>query len=1548
MKKIISFLLAFAMLATMTAGLNLTAYAAEVEGIELNLAGSPFEVYEGWHGYTETGLNGDYYVYDFGPRDLCIEGSTFEIFYDDNTSKIYECVRQYRGDNEDDYYLTYKCGDEELELWDLFLETDQSAENIWQLGESHTVSVFYQGASDEIGITIVENPVESVTVDYDRPITLAEHCEGEWDEEENPEDNWFFYYANYHYLNDAGVTIQVEYKNGDSEKYSYFGNDWLPKNENGDEIDEAFFDFSFNQMRTENHFNAGDEGRSATVTFYGKGIFDLPVNIVSGDIDSGEIAEGWHRKILFIGNENHNITFTPEQDGLYIFEESLADRLVWESHRFTGSMTDEFGNNIQSISNEWLAFVLEGGVTYTLQARKIEESGPMFEFLHVRNVNSSISINFTPNWNDNIFYDGNLTTDDSLFIEGNQIEVAFSDGDVQTFICNDDRRYVCYGENNEFGDDGIEIGEYANQKGIEFDCNVRSSIDTGIWEKGGNSNYIDVYVGTAYQRVYVDDYIQDSPYSEISMTGGPIQVYYGTAQTRNGMNSRGEWVEYQCYDVNRWDLEEDGNTLTVTDLDGNEKTYTFCWSDTDRTRKFRCGDETIDTEELIVMDGQWAENEWQLGETYEISVYFRGQHCSFYAQVVDTPVDYIEITANRDIEIFENCNGHWEYDNNTDSDYFRYDESFRYFRAINPAVTVHYNDGTVKVYDYQSQFWLPCDENDEPLNDRYLEFYFDQDDNHFTPGGQNKAIIKYYGVPYELDVNVVQQHDVDEGEITTEARVPLIFLNCEEHYLTFTPERSGVYEFRNSLADMVIHSEDFSFTVTNSSGDEIDRISSDRDGLFFNLYADEEYTVTVKRNFEGMAFEYLDVELRTSVKKVEYSHAGGTIYVSEGDIGNGREIYDDGSTLTVTFSDGTVETFTADRGEFRNDDGKQPQDIGYELDVYINCELRINANVNFWVRGQAAYYTLTVGNAGRKVNVTVNSSEVEGIEYHAANPTRMIKGVDFEYEEENEFLRINKDPFFSGDTVDVTYSDERGTVTYQYDNDNAFYVETEDGRDYIYLNYAFDNSHDYDIGDDMEFEIAFQTGRYALTAEVAENDVDRIEFTTDYPYYVYKNYRGWWEHRDFYDEQNDVQVNEDFFHYDNPDIFIRGNVLTVYYTDGSSAEFVYNGRWFMDEDGNTLDFRYIRTEDDQWNTHWDTGENNEFYVSYKNAQAPVSIEVIDLGEWELNAWVRDSRGNVYGDGDTLRLEKGQRVFLYFESHPENRDHGIGDIIGFSDGYDGGTLSNRGFDVETGNDHNFGYNFGDTYGMMLGSNNLRVGTTGQLYYFLYEFEGDNYDDFDFVNTPHAADFTLNVEIVDHQFEPANVVPATCTEKGYTEYTCALCGITFRSDFTDYAPHSFDETVIPAGPNSRGYTHYSCQNCDYECTGNYTDYASDASVLLATIQRSHYYSNSALDAQSIQQIIDGADSYAQLAQTNAPQDEYDYAIGDIITNINSVDPMAAYSPTAIDNDTVTLANTDGDEVEVSFIDNINIYSAPLDVDRNGIVNIRDYSYIIKSYS
>ena len=1182
---------------------------------------------------------------------------------------------------------------------------------------------------------------------------------------------------------------------------------------------------------------------------------------------------------------------------------------MWEQNRFLGTIYDDNGNVVNSTTNERLCYQLEGGKTYTLQVSKINDNGMFFEFLDVKKINTPVSIDFTPCFDNYTFYEGNLATDDILFSFGSELEVEFSDGDVQTFRCNGRGNYILWDENHDY--DNIELRDYANQKGAYFDCNPHSNVDADFWQRGSDDNYIEIYSGAAYQRFYVDDYIQPSPYKAISVNGSPIQVYDGTSHNENGRDSNGEWRNYQRFVISKWDLEQVGNSVTVTYLDDTTKTYT-CVCNDDLYQFVAPDGDSFMADEFIVRDNQGPDNEWELGGEYDVDVWFRGQHSTYTAEVVPSLVDYIEVATDGDIVIFENCNGHWEFDNRNNEDYFRYDEHYDYLRSVNAVITVHYGDGSTEVYDYANQEWMPITADGKWINQRYFEFYFDQDgDHHFNTYEQNDVHVKYMGKDYVLNANVVEKSDIDHGEMDTEHKVIMQFLSDEEHIATFTPESNGVYEFRNSLADRVRDGE-FDFTVTNSSGDEVNRIQTDRDGLFYNLYADEEYTITARNRNDGTRLEYLDVEQRVSVKKIEYSHDGGTIQVTEGDIGNGREIYDDGSTITVTFSEGTVETFTAERGEFRCDDGRQLHEFANDLDVYCDCSPRATASANFWQRGVSAYYTLTVGNVSKRVSVTVSSSEVESIVYNSRKPAEMVKNVDFGFDENDNSVRIHMDPFFEGDTVAVTYSDERGTVTYRYDGDDRFVRDTDDGREEIHLGYSFDDTHDYNIGDTMTFTIAYQTGRCSLNATVVENNVDYIEFTPAYPYSVFKECNGWWEHRDAYDEENHCEIHEDYYKYHNPSPLRRGNALTVYYTGGTSVEFVYNGRWFMDENGNKLDDRYIRTEDDQWNYHWTPNGNNEFYVLYMNVPTAVPVTVIDRGEWQLYARAIDSRGNIYNDGDTLYIERGQRVFVYFDSDPRNREHGIADIIGFSDGYDEGTLTQRGFDVQDGNDFNFGYNFGDVYGLQIGTNNLRIGTRGVLNYYLYEFEGDNYDNFDFVNTPHAADYTLNVEIVDHHFEVSEVVPATCTAKGYTEYTCTLCGITYRSDFTEYAAHSFTAIDTPATENSRGYTTYTC-NCGYEYIGNITGYASDDSVLQATISRTNYYSSADYSAASFENLTATLQTYQSVCAVECPQIEIDNAAQEILTAISELQPYLNLNVNN-ENGTILVNNSEAQETAV----------------------------------
>ena len=1511
MKRVISIILSIAMVLTMSAGLNLTVFAADVSGISFYNAdgNNAISVYEGFSSFTETNSQGEeYYVYYLDGYSLVEEGNIISLDYSDGTTEEYECVRDYR--NDEDYDLVFKCGNEIINPDDIEIITNQDDSHRWTLYNTYTAEIDYRGVSCALNVSIVENPVTSVEVYYDRPITLVENANGFLADDNG--DEWFFYFANNLYLNYAGVRFVVDYANGDTEVFEYEGNDWLPKNDNGDTLEQRYLDFSFNQMREGNHFSAGDIGRTAKVKYYGKGIDNMPVTITNAEVlDSGSISLNDHRKVLFIGNEWHTVTITPQEDGVYVFEESLADKLIWERNRFEGDLLDENGDVVDSLSNEWMAYVLEGGETYTLKARKIEDSGPIFEFLHVKNVTSApVSINFIPRWDYYNFYDGNLATDEPLYTMGNQLEVEFSDGDVKTFYCNNIGEYRYYSD--EYGNEGIKLWDYANEKGIDFDRELRCNIDTKCWEKGGENNYLEIYFGTAYQRYYVDDYIQDSPYQSISLNGTPVTTYEGTSHTDNGHNSNGEWVDYQRYDINRWDLEIEGNTLTVTYLDGTEKTYTCVRDEEWGYLEFRSyhddddGYDSIWTEELFVDSNQNPDNEWEFGGTYSIDVYFGGQKTTFNAQVVESPVDYIYIDTTKNIEVFENCNGHWEYDDRTDSDYFRYDEAYDYLRATDAVITIHFKDGEDKVYDYHNHDWLPCDENDERINERYFEFYFDQGDNHFERGANNKAYVKYYGVPVELNVNVNATHAVDDGELSENNAKPIIFLNREQHHFTFTPSANGKYEFNESLAEQVKHNGgEFEFELTDSDGEEVQRID-DNDCLVYNLTAGEEYTVTTRMNRDGISLEYIEVRQCLTVKKIEYTYLGDSINVFEGDSGEGRELYENGSMIKITFSDNSFETFTVNEwGEFENNDGRKIWEYADEKEVYGDREFRITPSVSRWTNdGSSAYYTISFGGKSTKVYVTVNASVVESIRYNRVNYASLIKGVDFSYDDgANEFTLYDV-PFFEGDTIDVTYNDGRGTITYNYEWDNRFYYDTHSdaGWQYIYVNYSFDDSHDYDYGDEIEFTVNYQTASTAFSTEVVENDVDFIEFTPAKPISIIKEKDGYWRRIDEDDDENDIHIHEDYFNYDHPSIYRLGNIISVHYTDGTSADFEYNGRYFMDEDGNRLLNRYISTVSWQENNHWTVGDENDFGVRYKGMDAITTLTVVDPGEWELNAYAHDSRGITYEDGDTLYIERGQKVFIYFDSDFRNREHDIADIIGFSDGFDGGTLSSRGFDVQTGNDNWFGYDFDNQYGLLLGTYNLRVGTRGVLNYYLYQGTDYDYNNFDFVNTPIAATYTLNVEIVEHTFVEDNIVPATCTTKGYTEYTCETCGITYRSDFTDFAEHEYIETETVATPNAKGYTTYSCVNCDYEYIGNITGYASDDEALSAVVSNSSCLEAADYSLDSFSALSDAIEAADSIKAGDNPQVEIDNATTEILSAITDLQPYLIFSAEA-ENGTVT---------------------------------------------
>lgn len=67
-----------------------------------------------------------------------------------------------------------------------------------------------------------------------------------------------------------------------------------------------------------------------------------------------------------------------------------------------------------------------------------------------------------------------------------------------------------------------------------------------------------------------------------------------------------------------------------------------------------------------------------------------------------------------------------------------------------------------------------------------------------------------------------------------------------------------------------------------------------------------------------------------------------------------------------------------------------------------------------------------------------------------------------------------------------------------------------------------------------------------------------------------------------------------------------------------------------------------------------------------------------------------------------------------------------------------------------------------------------------------------------------------EYIDQKIEP------TCTEKGYTEHLCTLCGAGYKDSYTNETGHDFTKSEFAATCTEKGYILYVCTICGYSYT------------------------------------------------------------------------------------------------------------------------------------
>ena len=163
----------------------------------------------------------------------------------------------------------------------------------------------------------------------------------------------------------------------------------------------------------------------------------------------------------------------------------------------------------------------------------------------------------------------------------------------------------------------------------------------------------------------------------------------------------------------------------------------------------------------------------------------------------------------------------------------------------------------------------------------------------------------------------------------------------------------------------------------------------------------------------------------------------------------------------------------------------------------------------------------------------------------------------------------------------------------------------------------------------------------------------------------------------------------------------------------------------------------------------------ESVIQKIGADAAVNISVDEYEEPD-DGWTLYSNAYINGKlltnpSETIKLKKGSTMFICFDTDYRNVNHGYAPLVGFSDCYEGGTLSSKGFIVKEGNASDFGFDasawgFGsDPHGFLLSAGNLPAGTKGTLDYFLYICEHFSWDNFDFITTPRTLNKTLTFEV-----------------------------------------------------------------------------------------------------------------------------------------------------------------------------------------------------------
>ncbi len=441
------------------------------------------------------------------------------------------------------------------------------------------------------------------------------------------------------------------------------------------------------------------------------------------------------------------------------------------------------------------------------------------------------------------------------------------------------------------------------------------------------------------------------------------------------------------------------------------------------------------------------------GYTYILfgRLYDENDNGSIDVCIEENKIDSISFELAKPIELIENVDGDWCYDDDDDdNEYFEYDTPS--IQQEGNQFTVNYTDGTKDVYIYQ--YNEDADDYDfytsdgKHLNEAY-KILTNQDTEHWTLGSDNYMTLSFHGhstkIPVTIASNPVYSISFKPAEGVT------LYENVDGDWC-YDDDDEKYFDYNTSS---IIYAEGSTLTVYYKDGRDPEVFTygfSEEDDHFgfYNengeaLPGDIEVKASQYKNHWTLGSDnYCSVSYMNKsdqfkvtvsenpVKEISFNPEVVTIYegidgyYEEDDYGEEYYEYDtdeffkDGYQLTVKFKNGSekIYTYSNEKCDFLDEDGSiMPYEISKSSNQYKY----------HWTVGDDNYLKLTYMGKTTEVQINIVKNPVSSINFEFARPLVYNVEYDGEWDEDNygnEFFRYNEPSAYEvGNKLTINYKD---------------------------------------------------------------------------------------------------------------------------------------------------------------------------------------------------------------------------------------------------------------------------------------------------------------------------------------------------------------------------------------------------------------------------------------------------------------------------------------------------------------------------------------------